>query len=108
MKEDLLIKACQKYSMWYDNMLSGASVWYKNLNMLSGTQDEDKDSKLSLDDYKSAVLKERLLIESFGPCLPSRQVVCLYLFVWCTCMCRASFRKRYEVGQKYVFKCGLN
>ena len=50
------------------------------MRMLSGTQDEDKDSKLSLDDYKSAVLKERLLIESFGPCLPSRQV-------WCECVC---------------------
>ena len=38
-------------------------------------QDQDKDSKLSLDDYKTAVQKERLLIEAFGPCLPPRQKV---------------------------------
>ena len=47
------------------------------------SQDEDKDSKLSLDDYKSAVMKERLLIEAFGPCLPPRQNVeqfCDYIF----------------------------
>ncbi|CAI8058415.1 EF-hand calcium-binding domain-containing protein 1 [Geodia barretti] len=33
----------------------------------------DKDSKLSLEDYRTAVQKERLLIEAFGPCLPPRQ-----------------------------------
>ena len=38
-------------------------------------QDHDKDSKLSLEDYRSAVQKERLLIEALGPCLPPRQKV---------------------------------
>lgn len=38
-------------------------------------QDEDKDSKLSLDDYRAAITKERLLIEAFGPCLPPRHKV---------------------------------
>ena len=46
-------------------------------------QDDDKDSKLSLEDYRKAVEKERLLIEAFGPCLPPRQNVeafCASLF----------------------------
>ena len=38
-------------------------------------QDHDKDSKLSLEDYRTAVMKERLLIEAFGPCLPPKQSV---------------------------------
>ena len=36
-------------------------------------QDHDRDAKLSLEDYRAAVQKERLLIEAFGPCLPPRQ-----------------------------------
>ena len=35
--------------------------------------DHDHDSKVSLEDYKTTIEKERLLIEAFGPCLPSRQ-----------------------------------
>ena len=42
---------------------------------LCPVQDEDKDSKLSLEDYRTAVQKERLLIEAFGPCLPPRHKV---------------------------------
>lgn len=32
--------------------------------------DHDKDSKVSLEDFKTTIDKERLLIEAFGPCLP--------------------------------------
>ena len=37
-------------------------------------KDHDHDSKVSLEDYRTTIQKERLLIEAFGPCLPSRQV----------------------------------
>ena len=47
----------------------GMGVW----GMCVCAQDQDKDSKLSLEDYRTAVQKERLLIEAFGPCLPPRQ-----------------------------------
>lgn len=34
-------------------------------------QDFDHDSKVSLEDYITSIKKEPLLIEGFGPCLPS-------------------------------------
>ena len=36
--------------------------------------DVDKDGKINLDDFKSTVIKEPLLLEAFGPCLPDDQV----------------------------------
>jgi len=33
--------------------------------------DKDKDGKVSLEDYKSTVAAEPLLLEAFGRCLPT-------------------------------------
>ena len=33
--------------------------------------DVDKDGKLSFQDFKETVKKEMLLLEAFGPCLPT-------------------------------------
>lgn len=37
-------------------------------------KDHDNDSKVSLQDFKTTVEAERLLIEAFGPCLPEEKV----------------------------------
>ena len=34
----------------------------------------DHDNKVSLEEFKSSITKERLLIEAFGPCLPASKV----------------------------------
>ena len=34
-------------------------------------QDIDHDSKVSLEDYMTSIRQETLLIEGFGPCLPT-------------------------------------
>lgn len=39
-------------------------------NILLFSQDHDNDSKVSMEDFRTTVLEERLLIEAFGPCLP--------------------------------------
>ena len=39
------------------------------------TQDQDRDTKVSLEDFQTTVMKERLLIEAFGPCLPTSKSV---------------------------------
>jgi hypothetical protein len=36
--------------------------------------DEDRDGRVSENDYVSAVTKERLLLEAFGQCLPTPKV----------------------------------
>ena len=38
-------------------------------------QDQDHDSKVSLEDFNATIVKETLLIEAFGPCLPTREDV---------------------------------
>ena len=38
-------------------------------------QDQDHDSKVSLEDFNASIVKETLLIEAFGPCLPTREDV---------------------------------
>ncbi len=35
--------------------------------------DLDKDGKVSLNDWSSTVRKEPLMMEAFGPCLPTRK-----------------------------------
>ena len=53
------------------------AVWVSEYESMewNPTQDADKDSKLSLEDYRTTVLREKLLIEAFGPCLPRRERV---------------------------------
>ena len=46
-------------------------------------QDHDHDSRLSMSDFKQAVESEILLLEAFGPCLPSPKVYCLIQFTQC-------------------------
>ena len=41
--------------------------------------DYDKDSRLSYEDYRQAVQHEPLLLEAFGPCLPSQEHVDKFL-----------------------------
>uniref|UniRef100_A0A8C4NM67 EF-hand domain-containing protein n=1 Tax=Eptatretus burgeri TaxID=7764 RepID=A0A8C4NM67_EPTBU len=35
--------------------------------------DYDQDKKISFEDFKQSVMKENLLLEAFGPCLPEHQ-----------------------------------
>lgn len=42
------------------------------------TQDHDHDSRLSMSDFKQAVESEILLLEAFGPCLPSPKVLWMF------------------------------
>ena len=37
-------------------------------------EDCDQDNKISFEDFKQSVMKENLLLEAFGPCLPEHQV----------------------------------
>lgn len=37
-------------------------------------QDYDKDGRLSIEDYATAVKNDTLLLEAFGPCLPFKKV----------------------------------
>ena len=44
------------------------------VHMTMKMMDADKDGKLSCRDFKASVLEEPLMLEAFGPCLPSQQV----------------------------------
>ena len=46
-----------------------------NASHIFPPQDEDHDSKVSLEDFHASIVKETLLIEAFGPCLPTREDV---------------------------------
>ncbi|XP_003383675.1 PREDICTED: EF-hand calcium-binding domain-containing protein 1-like [Amphimedon queenslandica] len=43
------------------------------IEILMKKMDHDNDSKVSLQDFKTTVEAERLLIEAFGPCLPEEK-----------------------------------
>ena len=44
------------------------------VHMTIKMMDRDKDGKLSCRDFTVSVLEEPLMLEAFGPCLPSHQV----------------------------------
>ena len=44
------------------------------IEMTMKKMDEDKDGKVSLEDFQLAVLHNPLMLEAFGPCLPTRKV----------------------------------
>ena len=41
--------------------------------------DIDKDGKVSLVDWSSTVRKEPLMMEAFGPCLPSKRAIDIFM-----------------------------
>jgi hypothetical protein len=41
--------------------------------------DIDKDGKVSLADWSSTVRKEPLMMEAFGPCLPSKRAIDIFM-----------------------------
>ena len=44
------------------------------IEMTMKKMDEDKDGKVSLEDFQLSVLHNPLMLEAFGPCLPTRKV----------------------------------
>lgn len=49
------------------------------IEVITKKMDVDRDGKISYNDYKSTVLKQPMILEVFGQCLPSRQAV--YAFI---------------------------
>ena len=43
------------------------------IEMTMKKMDEDKDGKVSFDDFKITVNNDPLMLEAFGPCLPSNK-----------------------------------
>jgi hypothetical protein len=41
--------------------------------------DIDKDGRVSLADWSSTVRKEPLMMEAFGPCLPSKRAIDIFM-----------------------------
>lgn len=42
------------------------------IEVITKKMDLDRDGKISFDDYKQTVLKQPMMLESLGTCLPSR------------------------------------
>lgn len=49
------------------------------IEVITKKMDVDRDGKISYNDYKTTVLKQPMILEVFGQCLPSRQAV--YTFI---------------------------
>ncbi|KAH1028610.1 hypothetical protein HUJ05_001949 [Dendroctonus ponderosae] len=49
------------------------------IEVITKKMDIDRDGKISYADYKQSVLKNPMLLEAFGQCLPSRQAIFSYL-----------------------------
>lgn len=43
--------------------------------MLTKKMDLDRDGKISFNDYKQSVVKQPMLLEVFGQCLPTRESI---------------------------------
>ena len=50
-------------------------LWFLQdlIDMTLRKMDKDRDGKISFSDFQSAVSKEPLMMEAFGPCLPNNQ-----------------------------------
>ena len=54
--------------------------WFQDLiDMTLRKLDIDKDGKVSLADWSSTVRKEPLMMEAFGPCLPSKRTIDIFM-----------------------------
>lgn len=49
------------------------------IEVLTKKMDIDRDGKISFQDYKQSVLRNPMLLEAFGSCLPSRHAINAFL-----------------------------
>lgn len=49
------------------------------IEIVTKKMDLDRDGKISYHDYRTSVLKNPMLLEAFGQCLPSRHAVYSFL-----------------------------
>ncbi|KAJ3081901.1 EF-hand calcium-binding domain-containing protein 1, partial [Quaeritorhiza haematococci] len=80
---DRYISKEEMYQMLKNSLVRGAEEdedGVKDLvDLVLKKLDEDRDGRVSEADWAGAITKETLLMEAFGPCLPTSRAVTLYL-----------------------------